>query len=173
MDAENHPGLDSPGIWRDLYAKRRIQTAEPIGLQQQFREVTLPELKEQLSLGEIDHLLFEDESMIRAYLALQYNGFPKGQQRKIPTHGQHKGAKLFAAINYETGHVVHREEQRFTTAAFQRFLSDILQKYPEGCSQSTSKSFDPIIGQFQVRNDMAHAFTAYGAPSCSDCEIPA
>ncbi|WP_309241995.1 IS630 family transposase [Paenibacillus sp. S150] len=73
--------------------------------QKQFREVTLPELKEQLNQGEIDHLLFEDESMIRACLALQYNGFPKGQQRKIPTHVEHKGAKLFAAIDYETGYV--------------------------------------------------------------------
>lgn len=41
--------------------------------QKQFRGVTLPELKEQLNQGEIDHLLFEDESMIRAYLTLQYN----------------------------------------------------------------------------------------------------
>lgn len=100
--------------------------------QKQFREVTLPELKQQLSQGEIDHLLFEDESMIRAYLALQYNWFPKGQQRKIPTHGEHKGAKLFAAIDYETGHVTHREEEKFDAAAFGRFLIDILQAYPKG-----------------------------------------
>jgi transposase len=100
--------------------------------QKQFREVTLPELKEELSQGKIDHLLFEDESMIRAYLALQYNWFPTGQQRKIATHGEHKGAKLFAAIDYETGHVIHREEEKFTATAFQRFLDDILQGYPEG-----------------------------------------
>lgn len=100
--------------------------------QKQFREVTLPELKEQLNQGEIDHLLFEDESMIRAYLALQYNWFPKGQQRKIQTHGEHKGAKLFAAIDYETGHVTHREEEKFDTAAFQRFLVDILETYSKG-----------------------------------------
>lgn len=44
-----------------------------------FRDVTFPELKRQLEDGEIDHLLFEDESMIRAYQALQYSWFPRGQ----------------------------------------------------------------------------------------------
>ncbi|RCX18053.1 transposase [Fontibacillus phaseoli] len=97
-----------------------------------FREVTLPELKEELNHGKISHLLFEDESMIRAYLALQYNWFPKGQQRKIATYGEHKGAKLFAAIDYETGQVTHREEENFDTKAFQRFLVDILHAYPKG-----------------------------------------
>ncbi|WP_240418976.1 IS630 family transposase [Paenibacillus periandrae] len=100
--------------------------------QEQFREVTLPELKEQLDQGEIDHLLFEDESMIRTYLALQYNWFPKGEQRKIPIYGHHKGAKLFAAIDYETGTVIQREEEDYTTAAFQRFLKEVLTHYPEG-----------------------------------------
>ncbi|WP_159886005.1 IS630 family transposase [Paenibacillus puerhi] len=100
--------------------------------QEHFREETLPELKEQLKSGEIQHLLFEDESMIRAYLALQYNWFLKGQQRKIPTYGRHEGAKLFAAIHYETGYVTHREEEQQDAAAFQRFLVDILTKYPEG-----------------------------------------
>lgn len=100
--------------------------------QKQFREVTLPELKEQLDQGEINHLLFEDESMIRAYLALQYNWFPQGYQRKIPTYGEHKGAKLLAAIDYETGHVTHREEEKLNATAFQRFLVDILHAYPKG-----------------------------------------
>ncbi|WP_367614116.1 transposase, partial [Heyndrickxia coagulans] len=57
-------------------------------------------------------MLFEDEAFIRAYQALQYNWFPKGQQRKIKTYGQHKGAKLFAAINYETGEITHYEEEK-------------------------------------------------------------
>jgi hypothetical protein len=67
-----------------------------------FRDMTLV-LKRQL----VDHLLFEDESTIRAYQALQYNWFPKGQQQKVKTYGEHKGAKLFGAINYETGSVHH------------------------------------------------------------------
>ncbi|GMX66786.1 hypothetical protein Elgi_60580 [Paenibacillus elgii] len=33
--------------------------------------------------------MFEDEAMIRAYQALQYNWFRKGQQRKIITTGEH------------------------------------------------------------------------------------
>ncbi|AET59687.1 transposase-like protein [Paenibacillus terrae HPL-003] len=96
--------------------------------QQQFQDVTLSELKDQLDRGDIDHLLFEDESSIRAYMALQYNWFPKGQQREIPTYGQHQGAKLFAAINYETGYVTHREEE-LDAQAFERFLKDILKTY--------------------------------------------
>ncbi|SDT35881.1 Winged helix-turn helix [Paenibacillaceae bacterium GAS479] len=97
--------------------------------QEHFRNVTLPELKDQLDQGEIDHLLFEDESSIRAYMVLQYNWFPKGQQRKIPAYGQHQGAKLFAALNYESGHILHREEEVMDAAAFQRFLGDILEHY--------------------------------------------
>jgi transposase len=100
--------------------------------QAQFREETLPSLKQQLLQRKINHLLFEDESMIRDYLALQYNWFLKGQQRKIPTYGRHEGAKLLAAINYETGRVSHREEEHYDVAAFTRFLDDVLQEYPEG-----------------------------------------
>ncbi|WP_233476133.1 transposase [Paenibacillus sonchi] len=80
----------------------------------------------------IDHLLFEDESMIRAYQVLQYNGFPRGKQRKVSTYGKHEGAKLFGVINYETGQVHHREEEEADTAAFIRFLQDLLSAYPRG-----------------------------------------
>ncbi|MBO9604760.1 MAG: IS630 family transposase [Paenibacillaceae bacterium] len=110
------------------YTLARANPAE----QKAFRETTLPELKEQVLSGEIDHLLFEDESMIRAYLALQYNWFPKGQQRKIPTYGRHEGAKLLAAIHYETGHITHQEVEQCDTAAFQRFLEQVLDEYPKG-----------------------------------------
>lgn len=41
--------------------------------QAEFREETFPALEQKLLEGEIDHLLFEDESTIRAYQALQYN----------------------------------------------------------------------------------------------------
>nr|WP_163860055.1 IS630 family transposase [Paenibacillus elgii] len=100
--------------------------------QEEFCANTFPALKKQLLEGEIDHLLFEDEAMIRAYQALQYNWFRKGQQRKIITTGKHEGAKLFAAINYETGHITHREEEQCDVNAFLRFLGDILEEYPEG-----------------------------------------
>lgn len=110
------------------YTLARANPAE----QKVFREITLPELKEQVIQGELDHLLFEDESMIRAYLALQYNWFLKGQQRKIPTYGHHEGAKLLAAIHYETGHVTHEEVEQYDAATFQRFLERVLEEYPTG-----------------------------------------
>lgn len=97
-----------------------------------FRKHTFVQLKKQVEAEEIDHLLFEDESMIRSYQALQYNWFPRGKQRKVPTYGKHEGAKLFAAINYETGQVHHREEEKADVAAFIRFLRDLLMAYPSG-----------------------------------------
>ncbi len=97
-----------------------------------FRKHTFVQLKKQLETEEIDHLLFEDESMIRSYQALQYNWFPRGKQRKVPTYGKHEGAKLFGAINYETGQVHHREEEKADVDAFIRFLEDLLTAYPHG-----------------------------------------
>ncbi|OXM16464.1 IS630 family transposase [Paenibacillus herberti] len=97
-----------------------------------FRKQTFAQLKKQVEAEEIDHLLFEDESMIRSYQALQYNWFPRGRQRKVPTYGKHEGAKLFGAINYETGQVHHREEEKADVAAFVRFLEDLLSVYPSG-----------------------------------------
>ncbi|MFD1910063.1 transposase [Paenibacillus rhizoplanae] len=77
-----------------------------------FRKHTFAQLKKQVEAEQIDHLLFEDESMIRSYQALQYNWFPRGKQRKVPTYGKHEGAKLCGAIHYETGQVHHREEEK-------------------------------------------------------------
>lgn len=51
--------------------------------QASFRKHTFAQLKKQVEAEEIDHLLFEDESMIRSYQALQYNWFPRGKQRKV------------------------------------------------------------------------------------------
>lgn len=81
---------------------------------------------------ELDHLLFEDESMIRAYQSLCYNWFLRGKQRKIQTYGKHEGAKLFAALDYESGQVIHREEDVYDAKAFQQFLEQILAVYPTG-----------------------------------------
>lgn len=81
---------------------------------------------------EIDHLLFEDECMIRAYQSLQYNWFPVGQQRKVPTYGQHEGAKLFGVLNYETGHVLYRDGEKYDAPAFIQFLDAVLSAYPTG-----------------------------------------
>lgn len=104
--------LASPAVWFSLSWRSLIalfQTSQ-----------TLPSLKEQLANGSIQHLLFEDESMIRAYLALQYNWLLKGQQRKIRTYRRHEGAKLFAAINYETGFVTHREDLSYYVTSMKK-----------------------------------------------------
>lgn len=80
----------------------------------------------------IDHLLFEDESMIRDYQAIQRTWFLKGHQRIIPTYGQHKGVKLIGTLDYETGKVLCTEEEAYDASAFLRFLVRILRHYPSG-----------------------------------------
>jgi transposase len=81
---------------------------------------------------EISHLLFEDESMIRDYQAIQRTWFLKGQQRIIPTYGQHKGVKLLGTLNYETGEVFCVEEESYDAKVFLGFLKRVLHHYPSG-----------------------------------------
>lgn len=80
----------------------------------------------------IAHLLFEDESMIRDYQAIQRTWFLKGKQRIIPTHGQHRGVKLIATLDYETGEVFCVEEERYDAITFKEFLTKVLAHYPVG-----------------------------------------
>lgn len=70
--------------------------------------------------------------MIRAYQSLHYNWFPVGYQRKVPTYGRHEGAKLFGILNYETGHVLYRDGERYGAPAFLQFLDAIRKAYPKG-----------------------------------------
>ncbi|MFD2330782.1 IS630 family transposase [Cohnella sp. GCM10020058] len=107
-----------------------LELADP-DEQEAFRSKTFPALKKLID-GQIDHLLFEDESMIRAYQSLQYNWFPKGHQRKVPTYGRHEGAKLFGSLNYETGEIVYQDGERYDAAAFIQFLKTILKRYSTG-----------------------------------------
>lgn len=81
---------------------------------------------------EIDHLLFEDESMIRDYQAIQRSWFLKGCQRLIPTYGQHRGSKLLGTLNYETGEVFVSEAGNYDAAVFLEFLEQTLNHYPTG-----------------------------------------
>ncbi|MGQ0421074.1 IS630 family transposase, partial [Bacillus sp. HC-Mk] len=90
-----------------------------------------PPIKKLLN-EEIDHLLFQDESMIRDYQALQHTWFLKGKQRNIPTYGKHQGVKLIGTLNYETGELVCVEEERYDAEAFLRFLQHVLERYPNG-----------------------------------------
>lgn len=77
-----------------------LKNADPIK-QEKFKE-DFEVLKKHLE-GLIDHVLFEDESIIRDYQAIQKTWFIKRQQRKIPTYGKHAGVKLMGTLNYETG----------------------------------------------------------------------
>ncbi len=81
---------------------------------------------------EIEHLLFEDESMIRDYQALGHTWFLKGKQRMIPTYGKHQGVKLIGTLNHETGALFCVEEEYYDADAFLRFLKQVLQQYPNG-----------------------------------------
>ena len=80
--------------------------------------------------GEIDTILFEDESMIRDYQAIMKTWFPVGQQRIIPTYGKHEGVKLVGCLDYETGQVYVEEHDKYDAAVFLSFLENVLRRYP-------------------------------------------
>ena len=82
--------------------------------------------------GEIAHILYEDESMIRDYQAIQKTWFAKGQQRIIPTYGKHEGVKLVGFLNFGTGEVYVEEHKQYDAEVFRRFLTHVLEHYPEG-----------------------------------------
>lgn len=77
-------------------------------------------------------MLFEDESMIRDYQAIQKTWFLKGQQRIIPTYGKHEGVKLMGILNYETGQVFCMEDQKYDAQVFLNFIKKVLELYPTG-----------------------------------------
>lgn len=81
---------------------------------------------------EIHHLLFEDESMIRDYQAIQQTWFEKGKQRIIPTTGKHRGVKLLATVDYVSGEIVWQEDEQYTAETFLAFLKTVLTRYPAG-----------------------------------------
>jgi len=89
-------------------------------------------LKKKLIYEEIDHILFEDESMIRDYQAICKSWFPKGQQRVIPTYGKHEGVKLLGIINYETGKIYCEEHSKYDAVVFHSFLINVLKQYSTG-----------------------------------------
>ena len=82
--------------------------------------------------GEIDHILFEDESMIRDYQAIQKTWFRKGKQKKISTYGKNAGVKLIGILDYSTGFVYCEEHERYDAKIFLGFLKSVLKKYPSG-----------------------------------------
>lgn len=81
---------------------------------------------------EIDHLLFEDECMIRDYQAIQRTWFEKGKQRIITTTGKHRGVKLLGTLDYETGKIIWHEDENYTAETFLGFLKKVIAEYPTG-----------------------------------------
>jgi transposase len=77
-------------------------------------------------------LLFEDESMIRDYQAIQKTGFLRGKQRMIPTTGKHRGVKLLATVDYATGQIMWQENEQYTAETFLSFLQKVISAYPNG-----------------------------------------
>jgi putative transposase len=94
--------------------------------------VRLRGVKKKLISNEVDHILFEDESMIRDYQAIMKSWFPKGRQRVIPTYGKHCGAKLVGVLDYETGAVYVEEHEKYDARVFLSFLKNVLLHYPTG-----------------------------------------
>lgn len=82
--------------------------------------------------GEVQHILFCDESMIRDYQAIHQTWFERGKQRKIKTYGKHRGVKLVGVLNYESGKIFCEEHETYDAQVFLRFLQTILLKYPSG-----------------------------------------
>ncbi|MCY9669208.1 transposase [Paenibacillus alginolyticus] len=64
--------------------------------------------------------------MIRDYQALAKTWFPKGQQKLIPTYGQHRGAKLMGTLDYETGEIYCEEHEQYDAQVFHSFLENIV-----------------------------------------------
>lgn len=69
--------------------------------------------------------------MIRDYQALANTWFPKGQQKKIPTFGKHRGVKLLGTLDYESGEVFCIEEEKYDAQVFLSFLEKVIARYPD------------------------------------------
>jgi len=108
--------------------------------------------------GEVDHILFEDESMIRDYQAISKTWFPTGQQRIIPTYGKHHGAKLVGFLNYETGEVYVEEHDKYDAEVFLSFLKNVVVKYHgkivmilDNARIHHAKLIQPFLDEFKDR----------------------
>ncbi|MDT2247388.1 transposase [Paenibacillus larvae] len=78
-------------------------------------------------------MLFEDESMIRGLPGDSEDLVPSaGSNVIIPTTGKHRGVKLLATVDYETGHIVWQEDEQYTAETFLSFLQKVMATYPTG-----------------------------------------
>lgn len=70
--------------------------------------------------------------MIRDYQAIAKTWFLKGKQRIIPTTGKHRGIKLLGVLNYETGQVHCKQDEKYDAEVFVGFLKEVVALYPQG-----------------------------------------
>jgi transposase len=70
--------------------------------------------------------------MIRDYQAMAKTWFLKGKQCIIPTTGKHCGIKLLGVLNYETGQVYCKKDEKYDAEVFLEFLKDVVALYPKG-----------------------------------------
>ena len=82
--------------------------------------------------GEIQQILFVDESMIRDYQAIHQTWFERGKQRIIKTFGKHRGVKLVGYLNYETGEIYCEEHDSYDAKVFLEFLENLLSRNKNG-----------------------------------------
>ena len=110
---------------RPTYTLAKADPEKQKKFKRQFRRQ-----KHRLRHGEIDRILFEDESMIRDYQAIGRTWFPKGQQKQIPTYGKHWGAKLLGILDYGSGEVLAYSADHYDAATFLAFLEQVVAHYP-------------------------------------------
>lgn len=78
---------------------------------------------------QIQHILFEDESMIRDYQAIGATWFERGKQKIIKTFGKHRGVKLVGCLDYESGDIYCEEHDIYDAQTFLDFLENVLKRY--------------------------------------------
>jgi transposase len=111
---------------RPTYTLKKADPEKQRAFKEEFKKL------KKLVFGGINHILFEDESMIRDYQAISKTWFPVGRQRIIPTYGKHHGAKLIGILNYETGEVYVEEHDKYNAETFLVFLQHVITLYPKG-----------------------------------------
>ncbi|MGL6107081.1 IS630 family transposase [Romboutsia sp.] len=111
---------------RPTYVLAKVDKAK----QEKFKEDF--EVLKKILDGEVQHIVFEDESMIRDYQAMQKTWFPKGKQRKIRTYGKNPGVKIIGILDYNSGSVYCEEHKNYDAEVFLGFLKKVLEKYPTG-----------------------------------------
>ena len=80
-------------------------------------------------MDQIQHIIFEDESMIRDYLAIGATWFERGKQKIIKTFGKHRGVKLVGCLDYESGNIYCEEHDSYDAQTFKGFLKNVLMRY--------------------------------------------